>query len=193
MPCLRCGSVGHWEEDERFCSVSCKGLYYSQAGRPERQAQTLDDIIFDTLVADYPGALEEWGKQTGTDIAHYRRPERAEIYAEHLMRSPFGAGHGIGLRAAHSDYSAEYPPLQRTPLQERLRAKIAKWIAPTFKTNQQARADAYARARVDLLDAWAPQFAVAEVVQAHLHAAVPEHERAAFEAEQRYNEERRRW
>jgi hypothetical protein len=195
MGCKQCGRVNvmMWAEDLRFCSASCRDRFYGEAAAASRKAETLDEVIFDTLVADYPRALEEWGKRAETDIAPYRQPERGEIYAEHIMRSPFGMGHGIGLRAAHSDYAPEHPLTQRTPLQERLRARIARFIGPTFKSFQDDRGDAYARARVDMLDPWAPQFAVAAAVQEHIHAPVPEAERAAHEAERRYEEGRRRW
>src|SRR5215469_270921 len=123
MPCLRCGSLRQWEQDQRFCSASCKGLYYGKAEAAGRQPATLDDVIFDTLVADYPRALEEWGKRTERDVSQYQQPSRAEVYADSIMNTSFGAGHGVGLRAAHSDYGSEYPPVQRTPLQERLRTR----------------------------------------------------------------------
>jgi hypothetical protein len=195
MGCKQCGRVNvtMWADDSRFCSASCRDRFYGEAAAAPRVPETLDEVIFETLVADYPNALKEWGTQAGRDVQEYLHPERAEIYAEHVMRSPFGVGHGIGLRAAHNDYAPEYPPRQRPPLQERLRARIAKFIAPTFKTNQQERADAYARARVDALDAWASHYAIAEAVGARLHAAVPEAEHRAFEAEQHYAEGRRRW
>src|SRR5258708_4122771 len=192
MACLRCGKQQRWADDPRFCSGSCRERFYGEAAAAPRGPPTPRQGIRGPLAAGQPDALAGWGKQTGLDVVEYQGPESAKIYVDHIMRSPFGAGHGIGLRAAHSDYAPEYPAIQRTPLQERLRARLAKWIAPSFKTNQQARADAYARARVDLLDAWAPQFAVAEAVQARLHAAVPEHERLAFDAEERYQEGRRR-
>jgi hypothetical protein len=153
----------------------------------------LDDVIFETLVADHPRALQEWGKRTENDVEQYRQPERAAIYADGIMNTSFGASHGVGLRAAHSDFAPEYPPIQRTPLQERLRVRIAKFVEPTFRSNQQARADAYARARVDRLEHWMCWNAVVEAVQARVGAAVPEAERAAHAEEARYEAGRRRW
>jgi hypothetical protein len=150
-------------------------------------------VIYNTLVADYDRALREWGKRTETDIASYQRPERAELYADAIMATAFGASHGVGLRAAHADYGPEYPPVHRTPLQERLRARIAKFVEPTFRSNQQARADAYARARVDRLEHWMCWNATVEAVRARIGVAVPEAERAAFAAEERYEATRRRW
>jgi hypothetical protein len=167
-------------------------MFEGRAKAAPSKPQTLDDIIFETLVADYPKALREYGTQVGIEVGEYMGPERANIYAEHILGSPFGYGHSQGLKAAWNDYSPEYPPVQRTPLQERLRARIAKFIAPTFKSFQQERADAYARARVDLLDPWASHYAIAEAVNARLHAAVPHHERLAFEAEERYEAGRHR-
>src|SRR5258708_21888400 len=193
MACLRCGKQQQWADDSRFCSLSCRQSFYGEAHAVPSKPQTLDELIFDTPVADYPKALREYGTQVSIEVGEYMGSERANIYAEHVLGSPFGYGHSQGLKAAWNDYSPEYPPIQRTPLQERLRARIAKFIAPTFKSSHADRADAYARARVDLLDSWVIHNAVTAAVQARPHAAISELERQAFEAEERYSETRRRW
>jgi hypothetical protein len=195
MSCLQCGQYGTWAENPRFCSRECADRFNDDAGAraAPRKAQTLDDVIRDTLAADYSNTLADWGKQAGIDIGQYNRPERAKIYVSRMMRSPFGLGHGQALRVAHNDYGAEYPPIDRTPLQQRLRTRIAKWIEPTFKSYPAERADSYARSRVDMLDPWASQFAVEEAVRADLNLRMSEAERQAHEAEARYEAERRRW
>jgi hypothetical protein len=193
MPCLRCGAQRQWEQDQRFCSASCRERFYGEAAAAPRKLETLDDVIVDTLIADYQRALREWCAQTGADVNEYSQPERARIYARHILASPFGFGHAQGLKAAWNDYGPEFPPIQRTSLQERMRARIVKFIAPTFKSFHADRADAYARSRVDLLDPWAVYNAVSAAVQAPLDRAAPQHERLAFEEEQRYEEGRRRW
>jgi hypothetical protein len=156
-------------------------------------SMTLDDAIYETLIEDYPRALREWGKRTEADIDLYQHPARAKIYADAVMKPTFGAGHGQGLCAAWSDYAPAHPPRQRTRLQERMRAKIAMAVTPTFKTNQAERGDAYARIRIDLLEPYIIWNATVEAVRADLNVHMSDEERRAREDEERYITGRRQW
>jgi hypothetical protein len=107
------------------------------------------------------------------------------------MTSRFRLAHGRAMNAACADYAPEYPVVHRTVLQQRLRAVIRENILEAFekafRTHRLARADAYARTRVDALDYTLVMDAVYAAIQESLvPVTMSAEERRAIEAEHRY-------
>jgi len=143
-----------WADDSRFCGAACRGRYYDEENAAQREQPTLDDLVFELLVPDYELAVRELRSISGAPILkHELAPENAECYAEKLAHMTWPQrimleSRGVALR----EVVVEDEPIQRTRLQEDLRALFVKWFTPLYKTQAVQRADARARFLVDRLN-----------------------------------------
>ncbi|SRR6266852_4997187 len=144
MSCLRCGSARQWEQDQRFCSASCRGRYYDDADATPRDPPTLDEIVCDILIEDYYTRVPDDHDESHAEI--YVIAIRDEAWTRRVKAR--------AINAAMGDFGPEHPPVERTPMQERLRVAIREFIKPRFRTDQELRSDAYARVMVDAVEWW---------------------------------------
>ena len=144
-----------WPGDSRFCSPGCYKSFEDDAGvKVGLYQRTLDDLVFEMLIPDYELAVRELRTISGAPIlAHELAPANADYYAEKLAHMTWPQriileSRGVALR----EVVVEDEPIQRTRLQEDLRALFVKWFTPQYKTQAVLRADARARFLVDRLD-----------------------------------------
>jgi hypothetical protein len=145
---------------------------------------TLSDIVHDALRKHY--------LETENDP----NDEHARIFAADLFRRAYRWNvEDIAERAGRQSYLPENDSPYRSPLQEKVRAAVASGIRWWWNDDlAEMRADAGGRAVADLIDEWSVHYALEAAKRGpQPKAAMPPEVEAAYEAEQRYNESRRRW
>jgi hypothetical protein len=121
--------------------------------------------------------------------------DRAWIFADDLMGRVFRwrRVEDVVDLAGKRDFMPETDPPYRDPIQERVRAAVTLAIQWWWDDDiAEMRADAAGRAVADMIDAWAVQYALEAAKRGPQPRRPPEIE-AAYDAERRYDESRRRW
>lgn len=176
--CLNCGarSSALWMEGGAdFCSADCEAAYGRNGAAPA-QPKSLDDVVFDVCIAYY---LETENDQAAG---------HAELFGDALLDHAFQF-YSVDEVAARAGRRCEPPELDepyRMPLQQRIRAAVARFMRRLYRNDPmgEVRADAAARAVADRIEG-AKEYDAMEAAKRGPQPKIPEDLRRAMEAEQR--------